>query len=252
MPENPYQSPTGKGEAFDSSSRTNRRVVGWVLSLAVIGLLIALLIPAPRGAREAARRNQCLNNLKQIALALLNYEQDHGALPPAYTVDDDGNRLHSWRTLILPYMEEKALYDSIDFSKPWDDPVNQHARETAIDSYMCPSADHELGLTTFLAVVGPESAFSGSDQRRLADVTDEHGQTITVIDAPAGRAVHWMSPGDLSIEDILSFDPKARWHHPGVFQAVFLDGRARAIQHDCPPEILRAMLTIAGGESFDE
>ena len=88
------------------------------------GIMAVLLIPAVSSAREAARRMQCSNNLKQIALALHNYHSAYGTLPPAYTIDVDGNRLHSWRTLILPYMEQDALYQQIDFSKPWDDPAN--------------------------------------------------------------------------------------------------------------------------------
>ena len=73
---------------------------------------------------------QCANNLKQIALALRNYESVYHALPPAYTVDAEGKPLHSWRTLILPYLEQQALYDKIDLSKPWDDPANKEAYET--------------------------------------------------------------------------------------------------------------------------
>jgi prepilin-type N-terminal cleavage/methylation domain-containing protein len=78
--------------------------------LAIIALLIALLLPATRSARGAAHRAQCVNNLRQIILALRNYELTHKAFPPAYTVDADGRPLHSWRTLILPYIEQEALY----------------------------------------------------------------------------------------------------------------------------------------------
>src|SRR5258708_3361414 len=80
------------------------KLVELLAVLSIIGLLIGLLLPAPRSARPAARRAQCNNNLKQIALALQNYEQAHKALPPAYTVDAEGRPLHSWRTLILPYL----------------------------------------------------------------------------------------------------------------------------------------------------
>ena len=111
----------------------------------IIAFLIALLIPATRSARPAARRSQCANNLKQIALALHNYEQAHKALPPAYTVDAEGRPLHSWRTLILPYMEQEPLYRTIDLSKPWDDPANAKALETVVPVYRCPEAEaHRL------------------------------------------------------------------------------------------------------------
>ena len=103
------------------------RLVQVLMALGTIVLLIALLLPAVRTAGPAARRAQCTNNLKQIALALHNYEQEHKALPPAYTVDATGRPLHSWRTLILPYLEQESLYRSIDLSKPWDDRSNAKA-----------------------------------------------------------------------------------------------------------------------------
>ena len=99
--------------------------------LAVLGilvLLIALLLPVTRSARPAAYRAQCINNLKQIAMALHSYEQAHKAFPLAHTVDTKGRPLHSWRTLILPYLEQQTLYQSIDLSKPWNDPANACAR----------------------------------------------------------------------------------------------------------------------------
>ena len=106
--------------------------------LGIIALLIALLLPAIRSAGPAARRAQCVNNLKQIALALHNYEQAHKALPPAYTVDAKGRPLHSWRTLILPYLEQEPLYQTIDLSKPWNDPANAKALETAASRFSLP------------------------------------------------------------------------------------------------------------------
>ena len=64
-----------------------------------------------------------------------NYEQAYNALPPAYTVDANGRPLHSWRTLILPYLEQESLYQTIDLSKPWNDPANARAVETAFPSF---------------------------------------------------------------------------------------------------------------------
>ena len=82
-------------------------LVELVVVLGIIGLLIALLSPANRCNWPVARRAHCANNLKQIALASLGYEQAHNALPPAYTMDASGRPLHSWRTLILPFLEQE-------------------------------------------------------------------------------------------------------------------------------------------------
>src|SRR5436190_1151666 len=116
------------------------RFVRVLVVLSIIVILIALLLPAPRSTRPAGRRMQCNNNLRQIALALLNYEQAYKSLPPAYTVDAKGRPLHSWRTLILPYLEQEPLYRTIDLSKPWDDPANAKALETKLPVFRCPEA----------------------------------------------------------------------------------------------------------------
>src|SRR5262245_16452317 len=95
--------------------------------LFLIAVAISLCLPPVTRGREAARRTQCKNNLKQILLALTNYELEYQALPPAHTTDANGNPLHSWRTLILPYLDQRQLYESIDLSKPWNDPINADA-----------------------------------------------------------------------------------------------------------------------------
>src|SRR5262245_61477503 len=112
-----------------------------VLGVAGIGaVVVALMLPAVRRSREPARRTQCKNYLKQIGLALHNYLEDYHALPPAFTVDAYGQPLHSWRTLILPYLDQRLLYETIDLSKPWNDPANAEAFNTALEIYRCPSA----------------------------------------------------------------------------------------------------------------
>ena len=101
MSNNPYESPATASEPpVRKPGVLRRRLVEGLVVVAIIGILVALLLPAVRTAREPARRLQCANNLKQIAIALQNYESVYHALPPAYTVDTNGKPLHSWRTLI--------------------------------------------------------------------------------------------------------------------------------------------------------
>src|SRR5579872_1042254 len=83
------------------------------------GILAGFTLPAIQAAREAARRAQCANNLKMIGLALAQYESQYGRFPPAYIADADGKPMHSWRVLILPYLDEESLYSEYDFSEPW-------------------------------------------------------------------------------------------------------------------------------------
>ncbi len=224
-----------------------------LLVVAVIAVLIALLLPSVRSAREPARRMNCQSHLKQIGVAIYNYRDEYGVLPPAYTVDEEGNRLHSWRTLILPFLElgSDELYESIDFSKPWDDPANAKARDTVVQVYQCPSADPADGLTTYLGVVGPDCAFSGPESRTLADITDDNHSTLMYVDAPLDRAVHWMSPVDVSENELLSLGDDSNIQHPGGVNAAFVDGSVRFLYLDFDPDELRAILTIAGGESVE-
>src|SRR6188474_2683919 len=88
-------------------------LVELLVVIAIIGVLVALLLPAVQAAREAARRMSCSNNLKQLSLALHNYEDTHKTLPPAGI---DSNQM-SWTVLLLPYMEQKPLYDQFNFNK---------------------------------------------------------------------------------------------------------------------------------------
>jgi type II secretory pathway pseudopilin PulG len=214
----------------------------------IIGMLIALFLPATRGVREPARRSQCSNNLRQIALALLEYESVHHALPPAYTVDAEGRPLHSWRTLILPFLEEQAVYQKIDLSKPWDDPANKAAFDTPISAYRCPSADHQALHTTYLAIVAPNSCLRPGEPRNLSEITDGHDLTLMVMEVAADRAVHWMSPSDATEQELLDLGSVPRLPHPGGAHAACVSGRVQFLKGDSTTARLRALISIAGND----
>jgi prepilin-type processing-associated H-X9-DG protein len=246
MSVNPYDSPLTKTVQPQYTWRF--RLWELLAVLGIIALLIGLLLPTRRSAREAARRSVCGNNLKQIGLALHNYHEEYDAFPPAYTVDAAGKPLHSWRTLILPFCEQNALYETIDLTRPWDDPANEAARETRIPPYQCPSASIADGKTTYLAVVGPSCCFHRAESRTMGDITDDRGLTLLVIEMDSKQAVHWMSPQDATEQQVLSFAEAKPTAHPGGAQALLADGSVRFLPASIKPAVLRAMISIAGGD----
>ncbi len=150
-----------------------------VTAVGLVLLLIAILLPAVTRSRNEARRINCRNNLKSIGLALHNYHEAYGAFPPAYTVDAEGNPLHSWRTLILPHFAmlqiDEGLYEKIDFSKPWNDPANAEVFAARPYAYHCPSYVLTGGQTPYLAVVTANSCLRPTDPRPISEVTDDRG-----------------------------------------------------------------------------
>jgi hypothetical protein len=251
MTDNPYSEP---GSPDTVSQPRNIFLYGCGGVIAIIAfamLLLVLLMPFSRG-REPAYRTQCKNNLKQIGLALHNYHDEHGVFPPAFTVDENGKRLHSWRTLILPYLEQKALYSSIDLSKPWDDPANRTAYETNIETYRCPSADVAPSHATYLGLVGPDLFFNSSEPRNIRAITDGTANTLMVVEVAQHQSVHWMSPQDADEESLLSIGEETEFSHMGGFQAALADGSVRFLSKNIATETLSALTTVAGHEAIGE
>jgi len=118
-------------------SRRGFTLVELLVVIAIIGILIALLLPAVQSAREAARRGQCANNLKQISLALLNYETQRKTFPAGG--DYPKMRSGTWAAMILPMIEQQAVYDKFNFNVPLWDAQNVVAVQAIIPSFICPS-----------------------------------------------------------------------------------------------------------------
>jgi prepilin-type processing-associated H-X9-DG protein/prepilin-type N-terminal cleavage/methylation domain-containing protein len=180
--------------------------------IGVIGLLIAMLLPAVQVAREAARRGQCVNNLKQIGIALHNYEGVHHAFPPGYVSNyrPDGTDTGpgwGWAAMLLPQVEQKPLFDSLNFSLPIESPSNLTSRLPTVGSYLCPSDTVkpswwamvrdpsgvptqricEVAPANYVGVYGTsdpgidgDGLFFRESQVGIRDVTDGTAQTLAV------------------------------------------------------------------------
>jgi prepilin-type processing-associated H-X9-DG protein len=250
MSDNPYESPETLGTPQEPAPRKWRpRLIELLAVIAVIAVLVALLLPAKRGATEAARRAQCSNHFKQIALALHDYHETYGALPPSYTTDAEGKPLHSWRTLILPFMGEQALYEKVDLAKPWNDPANRDVYNTCVEGHQCLSANGPANHTTYLAVVAPNGCFRPGLSRQFSEITDDHHATLMVIEVDAEHAVHWMSPTDADEQQVLGFVTSPRLSHPGGAHAAFVDGSVRFLSDKLEADKLRALMTVDGNDN---
>jgi len=236
------------GDCCDRSrSPSAFSVIEVFVVLGILVVLAAFLMPAMRSAGPAARRTQCTNNLKNIALAFYNYEQEYHAFPPAYTVDARGNRLHSWRTLILPYLDHKALYKQIDLSKRWDDPTNAEAFKTSVGIYTCTEAKCPPNHTTYLAVVGPSSCVQPTKPRPLSEIVENRrGETLIVIEVDSDHSVPWMAPQDTDEDLVVGLGPNTKLPHADGVNAAFADGTVRFLSAETPVAERRALCSIAG------
>ena len=257
MTDSPYEIPEDPGVAVELGKKPRFPFFKLLIAVGIMLVLLALLLPAiSRDTRGAARRVQCKNNLKQIAFALHNYADHYGAFPPACTVDAAGRRLHSWRTLILPWLDQQPLYDKIDLSKPWDDPANAEVFKTIPLSYRCPSATLPPNCTGYLGVVGEHACFHPGRPRPITEIIDGTSSTMMVFEVAEENAVHWMSPLDASEEMVLNFatsgTPAHTYAYEGGNQVVLADGSVRFISGQIPPETLHALISIAGNDPVGE
>jgi len=213
---------------------------------------VALLLPAVQAARSAARRAQSTNNLKQIGLAMHNHLSVNNAFPGPIR-DKDGKALLSWRVAILPYLEQQALYNEFHLDEPWDSEHNKTLIDKMPATYKIPGAKDESGKTFYRGISGPSSLFDPKtkDGVGIASITDGTSNTIGVVEA--SEAVDWTRP-DNEILVPEKDDPANRLidqfgeHFPGGFNALFLDGSVRFIKKTIDGGVLRALITINGGE----
>jgi prepilin-type processing-associated H-X9-DG protein len=232
------------------ASLTHREPVPTATSPATVAAMIALVIPALRREREAARRDQCTMNLRRIAAAMHNYHSANNAFPGPAICDEKGNPLLSWRVAILPWLGEQGLYSKFKLVEPWDSPHNKALLKEMPPVYLCPSRTRfEAFTTNYRVVAGPGALFEEDQDVAIADVTDGTSNTLMIIEAK--EAVPWTKP------ESLPFDPKAAASrhgagspHAGGFNACFADGAVRFLKNTIDVKVFRALVTRNGGEAI--
>ena len=216
--------------------------------LCVVPILIALILPAVQAAREAGRRVSSQNNLKQIAIGMLNYHDVHGAFPPAVVTDANGQPLYSGRVLLLPFIEQKPLYDQFDLTQAWDSPRNLAISQTTLKVFRDPSsAQTQAGQTDYLFVTGAGTAFAPPGPHNTGTIRDGMSNTLFIIDV-RNSGIGWAEPRDVDVSQPMSFPPG---NHPGVTLGAFFDGSVKSISSTVAPEDVRAMATEAGNETVN-
>ena len=213
-------------------------------------IAIGMLLPAVQKVREAAQRTSSINNLKQIALAMHNYNSTFGAFPAAAICDKKtGKPLLSWRVAILQYIEEEALYKQFKMDEPWDSEHNLKLAKNMPKIYFHPKANKPGDdKTHYRLFYGKGAAFELNKPSGLAQITDGSSNTLMVVEAE--ESVVWTNPNDLAFDPakalpkMLSID--------GKFSAAYCDGSVRTFKMPIDQEILKLLIQKNDGKFIPE
>ena len=245
--------------------------VGGGGSIATIGVLTALILPAVQQAREAARRSQSKNNLKQLGLALHNYHETFRHLPTG-TVENKDLKIEdrlSWVVPLLPFLDQSPLFRNIEQDEAWDSDVNSGSTERAIPTLMSPQVNAAVrgGRLDYVGIAGlgakaaelplankKVGTFGYNRKIRFRDVTDGTSTTIGITEIKKGFG-NWARGGKSSIRAVTT---KPYINGPdgigsdfrGGMHALLLDGSVRFISENIDPTVFEALITIHGRENI--
>ena len=244
---------------------------GGAASIAVPAVLVALLLPAVQQAREAARRSQSKNNMKQIGLAMHNYHDTFNGFP-AGTVENDDLEVEerlSWMVSILPYLEQAPLYNQIDMKEGHESATNSPLLSMAIPTYLNPGLSAEPGATHYIGIAGiteegptaelPSQiagVFGYNRKTRIADIHDGTSNTVMVAES-TGFTGPWGQGGASTIR---AFTQQPYINGPdgiggpyrGGCHVLLSDGSVRFVSENIDGKTIEALSTIQGGEAIND
>ncbi len=219
-----------------------------------VPIALAALVPAIRNAQILRDRAQSTNNLKQIGLASATYHDMNNHFPTDIR-GKDGKPLLSWRVAILPFLEQRELFNEFRLDEPWDSAHNKALLAKMPPVFALPDPAAEAGNTFYRGFSGAGAMFDVKAPAgvAIADILDGTSNTILVVEAK--EEVPWTKPGsDLTFEDDQKPETgkvmldKLGGHSKGGFNALFCDGAVRFIRSNVSPITLRALITRAAGE----
>ncbi|PHS18461.1 MAG: hypothetical protein COA78_02220 [Blastopirellula sp.] len=245
----------------------NRPRVFVLASVTAFVCMIPVMLPSLGHSRHEALRSWSKNNLKQIGLALENYYYVHNQYPPAYIADENGKPMHSWRVLILPFLEEGDLYDKYDFNEPWDGPNNIQLLDQMPEVYHCKAAvekwtqqhgalENPESVTNYFAIIGPNTFWPGESSTKKRRILDGVTNTLIMIE-DASQCVQWLEPRDLEYDlalDLLSTNEPEEfcvYQYENDFKITYLDRQGlyadvsvRSFYQGIPKETWASLLEI--------
>jgi hypothetical protein len=190
-------------------------------------------------------------------MALHAYHDRYESFPPAYLTDADGQPMHSWRVLLLPFLGHKDLVAEYSWEEPWDGPNNRRLADRTPPVYRCPAASAtDAGVTNYFAVVGPETAWPENHAVAVRNFHDGTASTILVVESrDTGNS--WLAPRDLSSDAAAAgvnpaLHPSISSGHKAAAHVLFADGTVRRLKDWMIDEsVLRTLLSINGGRPLE-
>ena len=227
---------------------------GLALMAALTGIVLEFVLPVVRSNQLKQYRAQSNTHLQRIAQAMRAYHDAYNSYPPAYIPDSNGRPMHSWRVLLLPYLDEMAIYGRYDFNKPWDeqDPAIEAPLEMpAVYSSPADEDGQVEGHTSFVVIVGNRTMFPGARAIRSEQIRDGLSATIMVVERHNSQ-IPWYQPEDLRSEK-MRFEVNGRGqevasNHTGGAWLVMANGKTYFVREQLSPDYLQSLITIDGGE----
>lgn len=230
-------------------------------AFAAVFLFGSLLLPRMGYPRVNSARAQCKNRLRQIGIAFHNYHDVHQLFPPAKISKPS----KSWRVNLLPFVDQKELYDAYLETAAWDSDVNRPLTLQPTRVFECPGRPERVQtnaegqfLTAYTVPVGRQSIFDGSQQVRMQSIEDGTSNTLMVVES-CGTDIVWSEPRDsdltkvdLSVNVATSQIDRSNSllssYHPGSAQALLADGSVRTVSNQIDANLLKALITKAAGD----